>query len=239
MGVVFITGIWSVYVTIQRNQFTLINTQRGEVLLEGNNEYCTDGLWHPEWRAQANSFYNTDKKDDQQGIVRVINFYYKNPKYLSNFAAKIKRGFSPVYSFVALISLYSLLLSLLVLFKANFRAGFGNKLPGYSIAILLLGFSFFFGFYLKAINAVLFSYLVAGIFFLSAIFYQRLLRVPIIIPLPFLIVFLNFFIFTLAFYVCNETYLSRYVKTMDGIFILADFYLLFVIFKIPFFKKTA
>lgn len=237
-AVVFITGTWSVYATIQRHQFTFINTQSGEVLLEGNNEYCTDGLWHPEWKAQANSFYNTDNRDGQPGIVRVVNFYYSNPQYISNFAAKIKQGFSPIYSFIALISLYSVLISWLVLFKAKFQPNIGSRLPAYTIAILLLGFSCFFGFCSKSIHALQFSYVVAGMFFLSAIFYRRLLKVPVTIPLPFVIVFLNFFVFTLAFYVCNETYLSRYVKTMDGIFILTDLYLLFVIFKIPFFKKT-
>jgi hypothetical protein len=50
------------------------------------------------------------------------------------------------------------------------------------------------------------------------------------LPSEFFIIILNFFIFTLVFYVCNETYPSRYVRTMDGILILLSFYLLFEIF---------
>lgn len=226
---VFIAGLWSMYVSVERNQFTFISAQAGEVLLEGNNEFCSDGLWHPEWRDKPYSSYNTDKMGSLPSVIRVVNFYLDNPRYLSNFPAKVKTAFAPIYSFIALISLYLILLSFWISSKSKFITSIVNKWFGFVIAFLLLCFSIFFSLFSATLNTMMFFSIVALMFFLSILFYKELLKIPIIIPFQFVVIFLNFLIFTLAFYVCNETYLSRYVKTMDGIFILVCFYLLFEI----------
>jgi len=229
LGFSVITGLWSIYVSVERNQLTFLSSQTGEVLLDGNNENSTDGLWHPEWRNNPDSFYNTDKMGNSAGVLRVMNFYLKNPGYLSNFPAKIKAGFAPVYSFNALVCLYFIFLSSSIYRRAKYRTTGLNKTALISVALLLICFSICFGFISRSLNDKLFFIVVILIFLLSVVVYKRFLN-ELKIPLQFFIILMNFLIFTLAFYVCNETYASRYVKTMDGIFILLTFYLLFETF---------
>ena len=227
-----ITVSWSTYVSYERNQLTFLSAQAGEVLLDGNNEYCKDGLWHPEWRDRPDSWYRTDNMENRTGIIRVINFYVNNPRYVSNFTAKIKAGFAPVHSFIAMISLYLAFLATLIYRKSAFTAASLSRTAVIIFVLLLLCFSVCFGFFSGSFNDVLFFSVVTLIFFLSIVFCRRLIN-EIKIPYVFFIVLLNFLIFTLAFYVCNETYQSRYVKTMDGILILISFYFLFEIFDFP------
>jgi hypothetical protein len=49
------------------------------------------------------------------------------------------------------------------------------------------------------------------------------------LPYPFILVFVNFFIFTIVFYVNDEVYPSRFVKTMEGIIILSVMYYLIIL----------
>jgi 4-amino-4-deoxy-L-arabinose transferase-like glycosyltransferase len=232
LGFSVITGFWSIYVSIERNQLTFISAQTEEVLLDGNNEYCSDGLWHPEWRDRPNSFYNTDKMEDNAGVLRVINFYVKNPGYLSNFPAKIKAGFAPVYSFNALVCLYLIFLSSRIYLRSEITATRLKKTSFIIFALFLLAVSILFGLTSGSLSDILFFSVVTVIFILSVVFCKKFLT-ELKLPFQFFIILMNFMIFTLAFYVCNETYPSRYVKTMDGIFILLTFYLLFEIFDFP------
>jgi hypothetical protein len=72
----------------------------------------------------------------------------------------------------------------------------------------------------------------------TAVYFRRIFNeFSIVFPVPFVIVFLNFFLFTLVFYVCNETYPSRYVKTMDGIFLLMCIYLFYKSIRIFFLNR--
>ncbi len=176
---ILVTGVWSLWLSLERHRFTFVSAQPADVLLDGNNEFCSDGLWHPEWRNKPGSFYNIDQKGDQPEIIRVVNFYIKNPVNLGNFPAKIKAGFLPVYSFLALIFVCGILITLHIIKKITQKSS-SEQIPK------LFSFS---------------------------------------IPVPFVLCFLNFLLFTLVFYSNDETYPSRYVKTMDGIFILMCVYL--------------
>jgi 4-amino-4-deoxy-L-arabinose transferase-like glycosyltransferase len=225
-----ITGLWSVYVSHERNQLTFLSAQTDEVLLDGNNEYCSDGLWHPEWRDKPDSWYFTDNLEKRPGILRVINFYVKNPRYVSNIPAKFKAGFAPVHSFIALISLYLVFLASVIYWKSTFPVARLNRTSLRIGTLLLLCLSICFGFFSGSFNDILFFSIVTLIFVLSVVFGRRLIK-ELKLPYEFYIILLNFMIFTLAFYVCNETYPSRYVKTMDGIFILSGFYFLFEIYN--------
>ena len=229
LGFSVITGSWSIYVSIERNQLTFLSTQTGEVLLDGNNEYCADGLWHPEWRDSPDSFYNTDKMGNSAGVLRVINFYVKNPGYVSNFPAKIKAGFAPVNSFNAMICLYLIFFSSHICRRSYFTDTGLKKTAAIFFALFLLGISICFGLISRSLSDKLFFSVVTVIFILSVVFYKEVVS-ELKLPLQFFIILMNFLIFTLAFYVCNETYPSRYVKTMDGIFILLTFYFSFEIF---------
>jgi 4-amino-4-deoxy-L-arabinose transferase-like glycosyltransferase len=230
IGFLVITGLWSFDVSKQRNQFTFISSQTSEVILDGNNEYCKDGLWHPEWKGNLNSFYNTDKMTNKPKILRVINFYIENPGSLSNFPGKIKKAYAPVFSFIALITFYLILLSLRLYLESDVNYKGFYKLIIKTITVLLFCFSICFGLFSKAVPEVVFFSLLLLIFFFSLAFYKGVLK-KVDLPFEFFIIFLNFLIFTLTFYVCNETYPSRYVKTMDGIFILVSVYLFFEIIR--------
>jgi 4-amino-4-deoxy-L-arabinose transferase-like glycosyltransferase len=175
LGFVLITGFWSIYIYQNQRSVIYISTQGSEVLLDGNNELCGDGLWHPEWRNNNSCFYNHDHKKDNPTIIRVINFYYTYPEYLKNILAKISNGILVLPSF-----LFSV---------------------GFLLTLLVVSFI-------------------------------HRIKIPVAIPVQFVIIFMNFVIFTIVFYVCNETYSARYVKTMDGVFILFGFYCFFEIIKI-------
>ena len=228
-GFVFITGLWSVYTSIERNQLTFLSTQTGDVLLDGNNEYCKDGLWHPEWRDRPDSWYNNDNPENKSGAIRVVNFYISNPEFVSNLMAKFKSGFAPVQSFIAMISFYLVFLAFSICRKLSLD-GTSCKLPAKKIIFLfLICLAICFAFLPGLFNNFLFFSAIALIFSLSVL-WGKCLTKNLELPSEFFIIILNFFIFTLVFYVCNETYPSRYVRTMDGILILLSFYLLFEIF---------
>jgi len=228
IGFIVITGLWSLEVSKQRNQFTFISSQTSDVILDGNNEYCKDGLWHPEWKGNPDSFYNTDKMNNKPVFLRVINFYMANPGSLSNFPGKIKKAFTPVYSFITLITFYLILLSLRLYHESGTTYKGLTRLFVKIIMVLLFCFSICFGLFSWTLPDIVFFLLLLLIFFFSIIYHKGVLK-KVNLPFEFFVVFLNFLIFTLTFYVCNETYPSRYIKTMDGIFILVSVYLFFEI----------
>lgn len=225
-----ITGPWSLYVSNERNELTFLSAQTNEVLLDGNNEFCSDGLWHPEWRDIADSWYNTDKMDSKSGAIRVLNFYVNNPREIANLTAKFKAGFATVPSFNAMISIYLVFLTSCMYFKSRCLLSGLSRASAVLFALLILIFSICFGIWSRLINDYMFISFIAFIILLSAVFTRRL-KQELKLPMEFFIILLNFLIFTLAFYVCNETYPSRYVKTMDGVFLLSGFYFLLRIFE--------
>jgi 4-amino-4-deoxy-L-arabinose transferase-like glycosyltransferase len=228
IGFIVVTGLWSLNVSKQRNQFTYISSQTSMVILDGNNEYCKDGLWHPEWNGNPDSFYNNDKLNGKPKILRVVNFYMSNPGSLSNFPGKIRRAYSPVLSFVTLITFYLILLSVRLYGESDVTYKGPVKWLIKIIVVLLFFYSIYFGLFLKTFSDLHFFLIFFLIFFSSIILYKRIFG-KVNLPVEFFIIFLNFLIFTLTFYVCNETYPSRYVKTMDGIFILVSVYFFFEI----------
>jgi len=168
-GFLVVTGSGSMMLSIEQNRFIYISTQGNEVLLDGNNELCADGLWHPEWRENNSSYYHHDHGENWPSLFRVFQFYYNNPNFLFNLFPKITHGFCVLPSSI---------------------------------------FCFAFGFILLFIRWI------------------QKAKAPLFVPAYFYLVFLNFLIFTLLFYADNETYLSRYVKTMDGVFLLTGLYFL-------------
>jgi 4-amino-4-deoxy-L-arabinose transferase-like glycosyltransferase len=231
IGFLAITGIWSGYLSSQVHHFTFVSTQSNEVLLDGNNEYCSDGLWHPEWRDDINAFYNADH-GTHLDMLRVISFYSHNPEYLLNIPAKIKAGFSPLLTFSFLLTLLMILLAIW-LFKRS--RTYTSKLYRYlavPVALGLIVLAVYFGFFSGTLNKLQYSYLVILMLSLYALYYNQMSVSGFLVPREFILIFFNFFIFSVVFYVCNETYSSRYVKTMEGIFLLTDFYLLAAIYKV-------
>jgi len=229
---VLITGLWSFHISHERGELTFLSAQTGEVLLDGNNEYCSDGLWHPGWRDRPDSFYNNDKLETMPDFIRATNFYIKNPAYLSNFPAKLKAGFAPVGSFIALVSLYLIWLASIIYRKPVWHGNKHRIRRGRIVSLLLACFSICFTIFSGELNGILFTAAIALIFLLVGYQIKKLTKEEMM-PFEFLIILSNFLIFTLVFYVCNETYPSRYVKTMDGILILMSVRLLFEIIDYP------
>jgi 4-amino-4-deoxy-L-arabinose transferase-like glycosyltransferase len=58
----------------------LTNQVTDEVCLMLNNEYCTDGGLHPEWKIISNSYYNTHPVH-ASATMRCLLFYYHQPRY--------------------------------------------------------------------------------------------------------------------------------------------------------------
>ena len=142
-----ITLLWSVYLSIERDQITYISSQTGEVLLDGNNEFCNDGLWHPEWRNIPGSFYNNDNLSGKPMILRVINFYKKNPLHLLNFPAKIKAGFASIHSFIATITLFLIFLSEYIYIKSGAITDNRSRIACKLFTLSLFCFSILFWFF--------------------------------------------------------------------------------------------
>ncbi len=72
--------IRQIYLTymIADSYITITNQLHGEGLLIGNNEFCTDGDWHMEWKMLPTSYHNTHHQN-QPVALRAILFYAENP----------------------------------------------------------------------------------------------------------------------------------------------------------------
>lgn len=97
VSAIFFVAPWSFYASAQSRSLVILATQGGSQLLSDNNEFCTDGRWHPEWRDNKNSFYNTDGIDRARYLTKVVNFYWHHPTLLPRcMAAKFMAGFGPL-----------------------------------------------------------------------------------------------------------------------------------------------
>lgn len=109
---ILIVAPWSFYVNAKSERLVLLATQEGSQLLSDNNEFCTDGRWHPEWRAKKDSFYNTDGIDRARYLTKVVNFYWHHPALLPRcMTAKFIAGFGPLpflWMFTGLVLLGSI-----------------------------------------------------------------------------------------------------------------------------------
>lgn len=88
---------WSVYASVKSGGVIVLSTQGGYQLLTDNNEFCTDGGWHPEWIDKNDSWYNSDGIDTLHPLAKVINFYRCNTQLLPRFMfQKFYHGFWPM-----------------------------------------------------------------------------------------------------------------------------------------------
>lgn len=88
---------WSVYASAKSGRVIVLSTQSGYQLLTDNNEFCTDGGWHPEWIDKNDSWYNNDGIDTLHPLVKVINFYGRHAQLLPGVMfQKFYHGFGPM-----------------------------------------------------------------------------------------------------------------------------------------------
>lgn len=114
ISIPFVTILpWTIYANMQNHRynhkqnFFFITEQGDDVLLAANNEFSTDGGWHPEWKNHPESFYNNDGLEERAGWIRALNFYAQNASLLPQMLClKIVRGFFRVPVLLFLLSLF-------------------------------------------------------------------------------------------------------------------------------------
>jgi hypothetical protein len=211
---------WSLYASIRSDKVIILSTQGTPVLLEMNNEYCIDGGWHPEYSQSSESFYNNDGIDKSRTLLKVGNFYWKNPRlFFQIMSKKLINGFSPF--------VYFWLFIIFVLLNEICRLGLKWLKVGYLqlfFLIVILTTSFLVSYYIRTIilsivqiRISILMILLFGIFgWLIYLYKSGKLSVPI--PTSFLVIWGNFLIMTLI-----SGAISRYILPMNFIFILLCF----------------
>ncbi|MCE5209595.1 MAG: hypothetical protein LLG42_14955 [Chloroflexi bacterium] len=113
LSTVIIILPWTSYVSYKSGHLVLISTKGSSQLLDDNNELCIDGRWHPEWKENENSFYNTDGIDQEYAIIKVVNFYWHNPNLFPRcMVNKFLKGFGPsigLWIFIGLVLIRNLI----------------------------------------------------------------------------------------------------------------------------------
>jgi 4-amino-4-deoxy-L-arabinose transferase-like glycosyltransferase len=225
-----ITVGWSLYLSKQTNAWTYISTQSKDVLLDGNNEYCTDGAWHPEWRNNIHSFYYQEHIRNLSPLKKVSLFYVKNPDSITNLVAKIYSGFSSLLTIHILLGLFFTHLSIRLLTGLSNGVKTTNQLSLWMMRVvpglLFLLLVFFF----MTLNANEYACLLILFLLLQTTVFRYGLKKSASLPLPFMILLTNFLIFTILFYTSNEVYTSRFVKMTDGIVLLTITHFIMVSF---------
>ena len=224
LSFLIITCSWSFYLSKQVHAPTFISLQANSVLLDGNNEYCTDGYWHPEWRNDSNCFYHQSQQKNKSNVGKVASFYLQNPVFLKNLSYKIEAGFHSLHVVQILLILFFAKLSILLFNWITGNSGSNKRSITWILyLLLLLTFSFLF-FFTSFIDNIPYTFVVLFFLIVQIGLPKNDINIFIKLPTHFTILILNFFIFTILFYVCNEVYVSRYVKTMEGIILLSALY---------------
>lgn len=107
LGVILIMLPWSAYASAAAQKPIILSTQSADVLLDNNNEFATDGGWHPEgYSARKDNDYSV-KKNFETGAfysrpeiktlslpAKLLAFFLAYPKMIPGMLlAKIKLGF--------------------------------------------------------------------------------------------------------------------------------------------------
>jgi 4-amino-4-deoxy-L-arabinose transferase-like glycosyltransferase len=86
---------WSIYASKKSSSRIILSTQDSNILLDNNNEFCTNGKWHQEWKSNPSSYYNRHPELLKTPSWAVVQFYSSHPKdffvimwrkYLTSFA---------------------------------------------------------------------------------------------------------------------------------------------------------
>jgi len=209
---------------IKNNKLIILSTNKDNILLDGNNEYATDGRWHPEWRKDIKNrdkyFYNNDNIGSSRSVKRTINFYKHHPKLIYKLPiAKITTG----YTYFPLLCII-MILFIIESFGFLIYKYIKNKLYYISylkfsiifIALMLITFAlYWYKIYLFFnINN---HFLILILPFLLFLFLTKGKHTLFKVPYIFYIIFINFFLITIIFY-ADE----RHIKVMDFIFIIVS-----------------
>ena len=115
-----VTELLKRYVT-PHSVIIISNQTPVEGLLELHNEYCGDGLWHPEWKFKEDAIYNKNYLS-LSPVGKVLRFYLDNPSYIyKNALGKLNNSInSKNYLFVITSFLISCLSIVLQIKRTNY-----------------------------------------------------------------------------------------------------------------------
>lgn len=135
-----VTELLKRYVT-PHSVIIISNQTPVEGLLELHNEYCSDGLWHPEWKFKEDAIYNNNYSS-LSPVGKVIRFYVDNPSYIyKNALGKLNNSITAKnYLFIIVSFLISCLSIILKIKETNYylkRSLFFALLLTYWITLLI------------------------------------------------------------------------------------------------------
>jgi len=172
------------------NKPILISTNHTFEIYESNNKKCIDGDIHCDKTIKE----TYDGNPDAPSIIRVLNFYSQNPRYIFIiFPNKLFNAFHNLPFFLILMSLVLSNLILLMLFKKGFTTNKFKKV----LLFMLVPFLMFLADYNVVWFTICFILSVGGI--CTAIIQKRSLFL-FHLPLSSNLMILNFVIITLIFF---------------------------------------
>lgn len=228
LGIAIFTIPWSVYASVKTRQLVVLSTQGSNALLDTNNEYTSDGLWHPEgYSYSVNNYYRQPWIQKYPDPVKVILFYWQHPTALPvTMFHKIDYAFSyfPCFIIIILLMIY-------------FQITDGGKSQIFRQIALIPLLYYIIRLFISPMQITLInrtqpiiwlyhSPVLLLILVLISIFNRIRGRKSIVsnIPIELVILFLNFFLISVIIFG-----LTRYIQVIDFIFILVAIrYLLFL-----------
>jgi hypothetical protein len=219
---------WSLYASAKSGALIVLSTQGGSQLLDDNNEFCTNGRWHPEWVDKKDSFYNTDEIDRERVVAKVVNFYWQHPVFFPRLMfQKLLKGFGPL-RFLWLFTAFVLLDGMCRVANRWVKSDL-SKVTCFSTLLLVsvlacLGvyqFSDPMGSIVRWIPSGWWILKVAGVLVMGWLAYLLMTeRAVVKIPVAFWVLGVNFLLITLLFHAERGVVKSRLVAPVDFIFAL-------------------
>jgi len=165
-------------------------------ILSCHNEYLKDGKMTDEWIKDKESFYNNDKLQHKSQLVRILNFYFKNPSQIFKILhSKLKAN----TEHTSIIKIFTIIvLVFLTLTSSESKLKKQNKI----FTIIILFLSILLSIFVKATA----SYIFIPLSLLTLI----LPKLKTLNLLPFILLTLNGVIFTILAY-SFQIYLIYYV----------------------------
>lgn len=225
---------WSIYASTKSNSLIFLSTQESTLLFAYNNEYSLDGCWHPEYISSTNSFYNNDGMENKPSVMRIGNFYLKNPQlFIQIMSQKVVRSLHS-FAFLWAYLIGSLLIVLSNLFKKNRATVYKTSIFAiFSLLVLIIisglnvnSLLYNYYFILFHNTYIVLALLFLGIYSIINSSNDYKLKPPSI----FLIISLNFALIMVLFGNDDAVYYSRFIKVIDFIFILLGSHFLINLF---------
>ncbi|MDD3878073.1 MAG: glycosyltransferase family 39 protein [Bacteroidales bacterium] len=205
------------YLYFNFDGFTFLTGQVKTLLLQSNNEYCTDGGWHKDKNAFDHYYYRNDNSE-KGSWQRVAIFYYNNPNLIAEiFPSKIFRAYKDFFFYK--------LLAVLILFN-GLTIIMGRFINKKKIFLLLL-FAILIPLTLVAVE--LYSFVLIGLicmaFLLGILLYLKK-RNPYLFEVPkfFNLIILNIFLISFIFYGLDRfTFIGDFIVIPTCFLFLAYF----------------